>query len=331
MSKVAGHNKEFLPIFQLTGLDEPNIELVGGKAVRLYQLHTLGITIPDAFCVTTKSFEYFLESSELDEKLLKIISQINTEDREQLKAVSHQVEELIMSCNIPQEIGNTVLEAYHALGSISDLPRVAVRSSAKSEDLPQLSFAGQMVSFLNVKGGTKLLTSIKACWASLFSERAFLYRATNRVKNTDLTMGVIIQKMIDSEKSGVMFTIDPIKKDHNNILIEANFGLGETVVSGRVTPDIFVVDKQTLSLLEVKKGSKEIMVVASPRGGTIQKEVPIERQSEISLGSNMVKELAKIGIQIEKFYNYPQDIEWATMNGKIFILQTRHVTGLTKL
>lgn len=313
----------------LTEIGKEDLSLVGGKGGNLGELRGLGVLVPRAFCVTTEAFKGFIEENELKDQTTGAMEGLEAGQPAQLREMTRKVQDLVLSHPIPESVEEAILEAYHELaGEEGNRAWVAVRSSATAEDLPTASFAGQMATYLNVRGDQNVLKALQECWAALFGESATTYRDQHRFKHTDVSMGVIIQEMVEADESGVMFTIHPVTKDHDKIVIEANFGLGETVVGGAVTPDTFVVNKQTLEVLEEYIGSKKIMVVRGPKGGTIRKDTPMAQRSKPSLTTEEIQKVAEFGRRIEQHYNYPQDIEWAISKDNIYIVQTRPVTAL---
>ena len=306
-----------------------SIYLVGGKALNLQVLAVKRFPIPPGFCVTTDAYKFFVKEFDLDRKIAQCVETVNLNNLDQLKMSLGMITGVIENSEMPALIAKDIIQAYHALENLCGKDTtVAIRSSATEEDLPMASFAGQMATHLNVRGDKNILEAIQKCWAALFTERAVIYREKHGFKHTDASMGVLIQKMVDADKSGVMFTIKPVTKDHNKIVIEANFGLGESVVSSAVTTDTFIVDKQTLEILQVDIGSKEIMVVRNPEGGTITVDTPKEKRNKACLATTEIQKLAEFGRRIEEHYSSPQDVEWAISGGDIYILQTRPVTAL---
>jgi len=266
-------------------IQQTDLALVGGKGLNLGLLVKAGFRVPDGFCVTTQAY------------------------RETLGDGSRPPAEL------PEDMTREILDAYSNLGC----GRVAVRSSATAEDLPDASFAGQQDTFLNVRGDENLLTAIANCWASLWSDRAVAYRHQQGIDDDRVLMAVVVQKMLDSDASGVMFSISPTHEDH--LMIEASWGLGEAIVSGKVTPDSFTVDRNSLQIINRTISAKKLMIA---EGGEV--EVPPEKQSVPSLTDEQITKLARLGLEIENFYSSPQDIEWALTGEELYILQSRPIT-----
>ena len=281
-------------IKHFTEIDDADLPLVGGKGLNLGKLTAMGFLVPPGFCVTTDAYRTTLEG-------------IDTHNSEDVQAVT-----------LPDSLQSEIVTAYNQLGTDT----VAVRSSATAEDLPNASFAGQQDTFLNVSGASELFEKIKLCWASLWSDRAIAYRRDNGIDNAQLAMAVVVQEMIDAEVSGVMFTRSPTGGEE--LVIESNWGLGESVVSGEITPDHFTVSRETGAVIRETVVTKRKMVV---REGV--QPVPIGQREIPSLQRGRIAELSKVGMDVEAFYGAPQDIEWVRTNGQFLLLQTRPITTLT--
>ena len=281
-------------IKQFTEIDDADLALVGGKGLNLGKLTAAGFLVPPGFCVTTDAY------------------------RATVGTVDVQNSEAVQAAALPESLQSEILAAYNQLGADS----VAVRSSATAEDLPDASFAGQQDTFLNVSGASDLLEKIKACWASLWSDRAVTYRREHGIGDAQLAMAIVVQTMIDAEVSGVMFTRNPTGGDE--LVIESNWGLGESVVSGEITPDHFMISRETGNLIRETVVSKRKMIA---REGV--QAVPIGQREIPSLQRGQVAELGKLGMQVDAFYGAPQDIEWAHAEGQFYLLQARPITTLT--
>jgi len=321
-------------------LNKNSVSIAGGKAANLSEIYNLKISVPPGFVVTAKAYDNFIEKVELREKINEILEKINYENTKQLDELTKEIRELIVNSEIPKEIEEEAIEAYENLSTeslhhnqvaddilkkTSEETLVAVRSSATSEDLEDASFAGQQETFLNVKGNSNLLSSIKKCFASLFTSRATYYRQKKGFKHKESKLAVIVQKMINSDKSGVIFSKDPSYKN-NNIIIEAVFGLGEGVVSGKITPDRYTVS-DNLKILNKKIANKKIAIISSSEGKT---ETSLTKEKSFSqvLNENEIKKLSEIALKLENHYKKPQDIEFAIENNEIYIVQTRAITTL---
>jgi len=295
-----------------------DIPLVGGKGASLGELFEVA-PIPNGFVVTSHAFADFLKP--IKAKIMGILDILDVEDTKKLDKASAEIKELIMEEEMPEDVKKDIIKAYENLRGF-----VAVRSSATAEDLPTASFAGQQDTYLNVKEDD-LLESVQKCWASLFNARAIYYREKNNFKHEDVLIAVVIQKMVDSQKAGVMFTANVVTNSKDEIIIEGAFGLGEAVVSGQVTPDYYLVDKKTESIKEKNINTQEFGLFRKKDGGV--EKITIKNPEDSVLTDLEVKELAKLGLKIEKHYKHPQDIEWAVdEKGKICVLQSRPVTTL---
>lgn len=311
-----------------------HIPLVGGKGANLGEMVNANFPVPPGFIVTSKAYFDFLEETGIKEEVISKIDSINVNNTAQLKKVSAEVRELIKKTPMKKELKNEILIAYSKLGETSlawltssEQQYVAVRSSATAEDLPEASFAGQQETYLNVIGKNSLIQAVKNCWASLFTARAVYYRKNKGFNTKKVGIAVIVQKMVDSKQSGVMFTADPTG-DTSKIIIEAVFGLGEAIVSGSITPDTYVVDKGKMKILKKKIQKQEWMLVK--KGKKSQKvKLSKKKGKKQKISDKKIIELAKIGRQIEEHYNAPQDIEWGIEERKPLILQSRAITTLS--
>ena len=306
-------------------MDSPitDLQLVGGKGANLSILTRAGYAVPSGFHITTTGYKTFIEEHHLDSLIDAALEKL-TEDPSAVELASQVIRSGFRSCPIPTALAQEILQAYQSLGR----PYVAVRSSATAEDLPELSFAGQQDTFLNVLNESSLLKAVIDCWSSLWTARAISYRNRNNISHKNISLAVIVQKMVDSETSGVLFTANPLTGSRCQSVINASFGLGEAIVSGMVEPDEYVVDHQQASIVNIKLGSKESRVIPQPGGGTLH---VVSNEHQQALRDGQILELADIGQQITQHYGAPQDIEWAVENGKILILQSRPITSLYPL
>ena len=318
-------------------LGKEDIPLVGGKGANLGEMTNHGIPVPPGFCLVSKAYKDFVTLSNINKVIEDIVSKIDFENSEDLEEKTAKIRNLIIETDVPPQIERDILQAYAELAELVNLnePEVAVRSSATAEDLPDASFAGQQDTYLHIKGKENLLKNIKKCWASLWTSRATYYRQIKGFDHMSVLLSVVVQKMVNASKSGVMFTVNPITNDRDEILINASWGLGEAVVSGIVTPDEFLVDKNTLSIKEKRIAKKTIMIVREASGiGTTKVNVKDilgpGAISEPSLTDDEVRKIANMGKKIENLYGFPQDIEWAIDRdtGELYILQSRPVTTL---
>ena len=331
---------DFIQWFDEINKDQGHI--AGGKGANLGEMTKMGIPVPKGFVVTAQAYDLFIEHNKLKKKIEELLKEINYEDTENLNEVTKQIRELILQAKYPEELKSEIADAYEALGAAkidpmnktaSDILRmssepifVAVRSSATTEDLAEASFAGQQDTYLNIKGEANVLENVKKCFASLFTSRATYYRKNKGFKHMDASLAVVIQKMIDSKKSGVIFSKDP-SNNSENIVIEAVFGLGEGIVSGKITPDYYLVSR-TQEILKKEIADKKIAFTrdSSGKGKTVKL---IEEKSKLQVLSDFeTKKLAGIAIKLEKHYKKPQDIEFAIEGENIYIVQTRPITTI---
>ncbi|MBU0636009.1 hypothetical protein KKE06_03210 [Candidatus Micrarchaeota archaeon] len=298
-----------------------HIPLVGGKGANLGEMFA-NFPIPNGFSITVHAFSAFLKQNHLHDKIKDLLDKTDENNTTQLDAASKQIEEWILAGKIPAELEKEIIVHHKKLGA----DFVAVRSSATAEDLPDASFAGQQATFLNVKS-EKLVEAVKACWASLYSARAIFYRVTKGFAHELVLISVVVQEMVNSKKAGVLFTANPITNSREEMIIEAAFGLGETIVSGMVTPDTLILRKNDLSVVSHNIGGKRLALVRDEHGENKEIEIGEEEANSAALTEKEWKELAKLGLQIEKHYNQFMDIEWA-IDDKIYILQARPITTL---
>ena len=313
-----------------------DVVLVGGKNASLGEMINAGLPVPPGFAVTAFSYERYIQEKKIAEQIYKIIKETvtNPNDPRQYDVASKKIRELIEKTPMPKEIENAIRQAYKELNERLELKDtfVAVRSSATAEDLPDASFAGQQETFLNVKGAEDLLDKVIKCWSSLFTPRAIFYRNEKGFPHEKVFISVGVQKMVNSGCAGVMFTINPVTGNRDEIVIEGNYGLGETVVSGAVNPDDFVVDKATTSIKERRIARKTIEYIRDPKTGkTVHLEVPVEKQKVTCIDDRELLTLAELAKRIEKHYGKPMDIEWAIDQDleypqNMFIVQARPET-----
>ncbi|MEM4605606.1 MAG: phosphoenolpyruvate synthase [Candidatus Pacearchaeota archaeon] len=327
----------------LSELTKKDILIAGGKGANLGEMYNSGFPVPPAFVITTHAFHYFIEKTKLQEEINQILSKIDIDNTKLLTEKAEEIRKIICSAKMPEDLENEILEAYDSLNidldeikkapnalaimrTAREPPFVAVRSSATAEDLGGASFAGQQETYINVKGNKELIEKVKAVFASIFTARSLYYRMK---KGFDAFVGiaVIVQKMINSDKSGVMFSVDPVKQE--NILIEAVWGQGEGIVSGQIKPDSYIVSRD-LEIIEEKISDKKIAIVRDSSGLTKTIQLTEEKSKQRVLKTYETKQLADYALKLEKHYGKPQDIEFAIENGEIFIVQTRPITTLGK-
>ncbi|HEA46377.1 MAG TPA: phosphoenolpyruvate synthase [Candidatus Pacearchaeota archaeon] len=345
MTKEVSQKIDYIKWF--SELNKDSGKVAGGKGANLAEIYNLKIQVPPGFVVTAQAYDYFLKNAGLNEKITSLLNSIKYEDTEQLTKTTTQIRELIENADFPEEMKKEILEAYEDLGTndsqIKDMSAhkilkksaepgfVAVRSSATTEDLAEASFAGQQDTFLNVKGDELLLIHIKKAFSSLFTPRATYYRNKQGFKHEQASLAVVVQKMIDSDKSGVIFSKDPAtKRDH--IVMEAVWGLGEGIVSGRITPDRYIISKESgeFKISEIKVLNKKIAII---RGSSGSKQV-VKLKEDVAnrqvLKEYEIKKLSEIALKLEEHYKKPQDIEFAIDGEGIYIVQTRPITTMEK-
>ncbi len=307
-----------------------DIPLVGGKGANLGEMTNAGIPVPPGFIVTALAYFDFIEKSGLQDKIKALLNPVDVHDSKQLQSVALEVQNLVTDAAMPPEIAREIEQAYVKMGQ----GLVAVRSSATAEDLPEASFAGQQATFLNVQGEKDVVRAVQDCWASLFGARAIFYRQEQGFDHFKVGIAVPVQRMVQSETSGVMFTIEPSTNNREKITIEAVLGLGEMIVSGDVTPDHYTVSKKDEKILEkeIKKQEWKLVKKAGAHGkaDNIKIDLTPEEQAKQKITDNIIIQLAKIGKTLEEHYDFPQDVEWATENSELFIVQTRPVTTTMK-
>jgi len=303
-------------------IDKKDIQIAGGKGANLGELIKIGIPVPDGFIILAGAFEGFLEENDINVEIKKSWNRINIKDIESVEENSEILRDLISRGRIPKKIEEEILKEFDKLRT----KYVAVRSSATAEDSKIDSWAGELETYLNTTK-ENLIENIKKCWSSLYTPRAIFYRFQRKLNHTPVSVAVVVQKMVQSDVSGVCFTVHPVTKDKNQMVIEAVWGLGEILVSGQITPDTYVIEKDTLNILDKNINLQEKMIVRSKVGNKLV-SVPQAKQSKQKLSKEQIRKLSRICLKIENHYQYPQDIEWALENRKFYILQTRPITSL---
>ncbi len=315
-------------VLPLDRLDRTLLPLVGGKAAQLGELIRAGFTVPDGFCVTTTAYANVSTSAELD-ALLSRLRAVPPTDTARQAALAAAARMAILHAPVPSDITAAIADAYQELVQNQPIP-VAVRSSATAEDLPDASFAGQQETFLNIIGVAALLDAVRRCWASLWTDRAVSYRANHGIDPAAVRLAVVVQRMVDAQVAGVLFTANPLSGKRRQAVIDANPGLGEAVVSGATTPDHFVVNTQTGEIIERQVGDKRLVIRATAGGGTERIEQPAQQTA--CLTDTQVRALAALGGKVEAHFGMPQDIEWALdASDQVWLLQARPITTLFPL
>ena len=307
-----------------------DVSLVGGKGASLGEMMNAELPVPRGFAVTAPAFRQFLDETGIAKKLFNSL-EIDVDDSEALKSAEKKAKSLILSAEMPSETKRAILDAYDKLCKREgEDVFVAIRSSATAEDLPDASFAGQQETFLNVRGREVVVEAVQRCWASLYGARAIFYRVKQGFEHEHVNISVIIQKMVDADKAGVIFT-SHFTSGEPLTIIEAGWGLGETVVSGSISPDNYVVDRRTKKIVQRNIATKDIMHVKDPKTGkTIQTKVPDDMKDKPVLTDDEVMKLTELGEIVENHYGIPQDVEWAIADGEIYMLQSRPITTIQR-
>jgi pyruvate, water dikinase len=295
----------------------------GGKGASLGEMTKAKMPIPPGFVLLASAFERFLDETDLTQELEAALNAVNYQDVNSVDRASTTIRTLIKQAKMPQDLATDLLTAFKKLGS----PFVAVRSSATAEDSSDASWAGELETYLNTTEKT-LLENVKLCWSSLFTPRAIFYRHEKDLVKTKVSVAVVVQAMIDSEISGITFTVHPVTQDKEQMIIEAGYGLGEAIVSGSITPDAYVIDKRDFSIIDINISLQEREIVKCLRQGVKWKKIPAKMQEKQKLSGQEIIELAKICANIEKHYKFPCDIEWAYFKSKFYITQSRPITTL---
>lgn len=307
----------------LNEINENDLLLVGGKAVNIGRLIKENINCPSGFCITTEAFDFYLKNSGFQNKILAILR----DKSKQNESAALEIKNFLRKVKIPGEIQETITKAYWELQKQEEAPPLAVRSSATVEDLKDASFAGQFDSFLGIIGGQNLIKAVKKCWDSLFNAHSLAYARRKHLKTSELKMGVIVQRLIMAKAAGVMFTIHPVTLEKNHFLIESTFGLANQLVSGKISPDIIVLSKNTLKTVKQITAEKKVASEFDSKKKRLTiKMINPSLRNETSLNSKEMKKLGRLGKRIENLFNCPQDIEWAIEKEKIFIVQARPMT-----
>lgn len=309
-------------ILDFKEIRKEDILVAGGKGANLGEMTSAKINVPNGFVITADAYREFLKENGIEEFIREKIAEVGN-DENKLLNIANDFSKAIKSGKFPQKIEELIKQKYLNLGKNV---RVAVRSSATMEDLSDASFAGQQETYLNVQGIEEVLNQVRNCYASLWGSRAVSYRFHQGYDQSLVSIAVVIQEMVESEKAGVLFTVNPVSKKENEMQINASYGLGESVVSGRVTADSYIVDKSG-KILELNIGSKETQIIYGNKN-TIEVAVSDEKRKERVLNDEEIFKLIKSGLEIEKHYGMPMDIEWAIKNGKVYILQARAITTL---
>ena len=315
-------------VLPFSAIGAGDIARVGGKGANLGVLASAGFAVPPGFCVTTAAFNAFVEDGAAFGEALDDLAGLTSADIDAARRIGTRLREHIGSRPVRDDIAAAVVTAWREAGAEQSY---AVRSSATAEDLPDASFAGQQDTYLNVRGEADLLDRVRACWGSLYTDRAILYRIENDVPSADVSLAVVVQRMVAAEKSGVLFTADPITGHRFTTVIDAGFGLGESIVSGLISADYYKVDARTKTVLEVRVGDKTLAITAREGGGTTEETLAPERRTARVLSDAEILALTEIGENIATLQGSPQDIEWCIDHGAISVVQSRPITTLYPL
>jgi len=305
-------------------ISKKDILIAGGKGASLGEMTKAGFPVPPGFVIVAQAYGQFLNANKLPDKMSALLKGLDIEDTAKLDKAAEEIQKLILAQKFPEDLKKEILAAYRELGQ----GFVAARSSATAEDLPSASFAGQQATYLNVKGDAQLIKAVQECWASLFTARAIYYRQSKDFDHLSVLIAVVVQNMVDARAAGVAFSVNPVDGNRNDIMIEASFGLGEAVVSGQVTPDLYIVHKDTLEIHQKTINEQTWGYYRDEKTGkTVKRDVSDPNAQVIS-----DKEIVKIGElvkRVEHHYGVPQDIEWALdEQGNLFLLQARPITTL---
>jgi len=336
---VSKTSKRF--VMFLKELSKNEVTLAGGKGANLAEMYNLSLPVPDAFVVLADAYKFFIEKTGLKERIRNVLRGLDVNDTKQLERKTALIRKMIISTEMPKEIRKEIEHAYETLSREFNEREiyVAIRSSATAEDLPQASFAGQQLTLLNVKRAENVIEGVKRCWASLFTARATFYREEKGFSHEKVAIAVIVQKQLGAipyeeylkgnYKAGVGFTVHPSTGEKNKVVIEGSWGQGESIVSGSVTPDTYVLDKKTGRVIEINIAKKSRMRIADLKEcGLKEVDVPPHLQEKQCLTENELRELHRLALKLERYYRFPQDFEWVSERGKIYLVQTRPITVL---
>jgi pyruvate,water dikinase len=309
-------------------LSREDVDVAGGKGANLGELTAAGLPVPPGFVISAQAYAAFCDGNDLRARIEERISALDVEDTDLLDGVAAEIRGMVETEPMPEWLENAICESYLDLGGADAQVPVAVRSSATAEDTGSASFAGMNETLLNVRGTVSLLEAVRRCWSSLFGARTIYYRAQKGFAQAGMDIALVVQRQIDATRAGVMFTIDPASGRDDVLVIEGAFGLGESVVSGSVSPDRYVVTKDGLQIEKREIRRKEMEIVSAANVGTLTRELPPERAGEPVLSDAEAREIAELGMRIEAHYGAPQDTEWAIdRDGKAWMLQSRPVTS----
>jgi pyruvate,water dikinase len=311
---------EFIRPFK--NLSKNDAAIAGGKGASLGEMTHAGIPVPPGFVILADSFEQFIRETDLIQEIDAILEKVDHKEIHIVESASEQIKGLILSKEMPRDIADVVNQSFKELGA----EYVAVRSSATAEDGADHAWAGQLDSYLNTTK-TDLLEKVKHCWSSLFTPRAIFYRFEKGLRTTKISVAVVVQKMIQSEVSGIAFSVHPVTEDHNQVIIEAGFGLGEAIVSGEITPDSYVIEKEPRKIADINISHQAKGLYRKENGGNEWKNLADKGKLQV-LNNAQILELSSLILNIEDHYGFPCDIEWAYEGGQFYIVQSRPITTL---
>jgi pyruvate,water dikinase len=305
-------------------LSKNDAEIAGGKGASLGEMTNAGIPVPPGIVVLAGAFERFCEETDLNIEIDAILHKVNHAEMHTVENASEQIQALILAKEMPEDIAGEIKENFKILNA----KFVAVRSSATAEDSSSAAWAGQLDSFLNTEE-SDLLKNVRRCWASLFTPRAIFYRFEKDLHKTKISVAVVVQKMVESEVSGIAFSVHPVTEDYNQIIIEAGLGLGEAIVSGQITPDSYVAEKEPRRIIDSNISVQERGLFRKLGGGNEWRDISSAQGEKQKLSEKQILELSEIILRIEKHYGFPCDIEWALEKEKFYIVQSRPITTLS--
>lgn len=310
-------------VLPINDVSKRSIAIAGGKGASLGELTEAGMLVPPGYVILCQVFEDFLNEHLLRQDINDTLSHTNPRQTKSIEKASEIIQSLIMQHSISKKAEEEILSYFEKLNA----KYVAVRSSATSEDSSHAAWAGQLDTYLNTTRET-LLENIRRCWASLYSPRAIAYRFQKKLELTKISVAVVVQAMIESEVSGVAFSVHPVTQNYDHFIIEAGLGLGESIVSGQITPDSYVLEKKSLKIIEKTISTQEKGIYRSAKGGNEWESIPKSKGEKQKLTDKQLQELGKLVLQIEAHYAFPVDIEWAFAKGKFYITQSRPITTL---
>jgi phosphoenolpyruvate synthase/pyruvate phosphate dikinase len=315
--------KNITIIKEIKDLSSSDVALAGGKGASLGEMTRTGISVPPGFVILASAFEKFLEETDLNVEIDSILDSVDHKEMHTIEGASEKIKALILQAEMPKDIAKEIQRFFKNLNA----KYVAVRSSATAEDSASAAWAGQLESYLNTTE-ENLLENVKKCWASLFTPRAIFYRFEKDLHKQKISVAVVVQKMVESEKSGIAFSVHPVTQDKNQLIIEAVFGLGEAIVSGQITPDSYVVEKKPRRIIDKNIQAQSRGLYRAKNGGNEWRDIPKEQREKQVLSDKEILELSEIILRIENHYDYPCDIEWAFENRKFYIVQSRPITTI---